>query len=263
MASKMPTAKDSYNRRITISLAENSDYLSPLECEFCEAKVSFVNGFTREVGDKIVSVSPFFRLKSGSFHDSECNYNIEGQVKIIVRNSDGSILTKTDSGKYELRLLAVKGAIQELKDLAMKKKSGGAERKTESTEKEYLKSEKRLGSYINSALRVLKVRSICEESTEIENLLELVFDGTRLPWRDFYYEDKDFFRCYSNVRKATTAVPVAIVGVIKSIKTVNGKSDRFSVINMAGPYRKTNDKDVWDVANVSIWTPDLELFDKY
>ena len=62
MASKMSTAKDSNNKNITISMAENSDYSSPLECEFCEAKVSFVNGFTREVGDKTVSVSPFFRL---------------------------------------------------------------------------------------------------------------------------------------------------------------------------------------------------------
>jgi hypothetical protein len=261
MASKMPAAIDSNKRKITISMAESSDYESPLECEFCDAKVSFVNGFTREVGDKIISVNPYFRLKTSNTHGSECKYNVEGQVRVIVRESEGNVLTQTESGKFELRLLAVKKAIQELQDLAKKKKKGDSDNQKGTKEKEYIRSGERLGSYINSALRVLKVRSFCEENTDIENLLELMFDGVRLPWKDFYYEDKDFFRCYSNVRKATVAVPIAIVGVVKSIRAVDGKKGKFSVINLAGPYRKTDKKDTLDAANVSIWSPDIELFE--
>lgn len=85
MASKMSAAIDSNKRKISISMAESSDYKLPLECEFCEANVSFVNGFTREVGDNIIAVSPYFRLKTGNNHGSECKYNVEGQVKVIVR----------------------------------------------------------------------------------------------------------------------------------------------------------------------------------
>lgn len=181
----------------------------------------------------------------------------------MFEESDGNVLTQTESGKFELRLLAVKKAIQELQDLAKNKKKGGSDDQNETKEKEYIKSGKKLGSYINSALRVLKVRSLCEENTDIENLLELVFDGVRLPWKDFYYEDIDFFRCYSNIRKATVTVPVAIVGVVKSIRAIDGKSGKFSVINLAGPYRKTDDKDTLDSVNVSIWSPDIELFESY
>ncbi|WP_018918090.1 hypothetical protein [Vreelandella zhanjiangensis] len=263
MASKMPAAIDSNKRRITISMAENSDYESTLECEFCDAKVIFVNGFTREEGDKIISVNPYFRLKASNTHGSECKYNVEGQVKLIVRESEGNVLAQTESGKFELRLLAVKKAINELQNLAKKKKNSESDNKKETKEKEYIKSEKKLGSYINSALRVLKVRSFCEENKDIENLLELVFDGVRLPWKDFYYEDKEFFRCYSNVRKATVTVPVAIIGVVKSIRTIDGKNGKFSVVNLAGPYRKTDKKDTLDSVNVSIWSPDFELFESY
>src|SRR5690554_415666 len=98
MASKMPVAIDSTKRKITISMAERSHYESPLECEFCDAKVSFVNGFTREVGDNIISVNPYFRLKTSNTHGSECKYNVEGQVKVIVRESEGNVLTQTELG---------------------------------------------------------------------------------------------------------------------------------------------------------------------
>lgn len=263
MASKMHAAIDSNKIKINISMAESSDYESPLECEFCDAKVSFVNGFTREVGDKIISVNPYFRLKTRNTHGSECKYNVEGQVKLIVRESEGNVLTQTESGKFELRLLAVKKAINELQYLAKKKNKDETDDKKETKEKEYVKSGKKLGSYINSALRVLKVRSFCEKNTDIENLLELVFEGVRLPWKDFYYEDKDFFRCYSNIRKATVTVPVAIVGVVKSIRTIDGKNGKFSVINLAGPYRKTDEKDTLDSVSVSIWSPDIEMFESY
>lgn len=263
MAPKMPAAIDDKNNKITISMAENSDYKAPLKCEFCDAQVSFVNGFPREVGDKIISVKPFFRLKASHGHGSACKYNVEGQIKVIVRESEGSILSQAESGKFELRLLAVQKAIQELEELAKEKNKASSETKIESKEKEYIKSKKRLGSYINSALRVLKVRSLCEENTDIENLLELVFDGVRLPWRDFYYEDTDYFRCYSNLRKSTVKIPLAIKGIIKSVKNINCKSGPFAIIDLIGPYRKTDKSDVLDAVNISIWSPDLEAFKTY
>jgi hypothetical protein len=263
MASKMSAAIDINKRKVTISMAEKSDYELPLECEFCGAKVSFVNSFTREVGDNIITVSPFFRLKTRYNHDSGCKYNIQSQVEIIARESEAGVFFQTESGKFELRLLAVKKDIRELQALAKKNKKGDSDTQDKIKEKEYIKSSKKLGSYINSALRALKVRSICEENADIEKILELFFDGIRLPWKDFYYEDKDFFRCYSNIRKATVTFPVAITGVIKSIRTLDGKNGRFSVINLAGPYRKTDKDDTLDAVNVSIWSSDTGLFESY
>jgi hypothetical protein len=263
MASKMPAAIDSGNNKVTISMAENLDYKKPLECEFCDVLVSFVNGFSREVGDKVVSVTPYFRLKTNRSHGPECKYNLQGQMKVIVRESEGNILTQLESGKFELRLLAVKKAIQELQELVKEKKKGRSDTEAESKNKEYIKSGKRLGSYINSALRVLEVRSLCENNADIEHLLELVFDGARLPWRDFYFEDTDYFRCYSNLRKATVTVPVVIKGVVKSTSTFKGKGGSFSIINLIGPYRKSDKVDALDAMNISIWSPDLDIFKNY
>ena len=259
----MSSAIDNSNQKITISMAESSDYENPLCCEFCDALVGFVNGYPREVGEKIIFVNPFFRLKKGYIHSSECQYNIKGQIKIIVRESEGDILAYLESGRFELRLLAVKKAIKELQEIANKKIADSNESISHAKEKEYVRSKTKLNSYINDAQRVLKVRAFCEDNTEIENVLELVFDGVRLSWCDFYYEDEDYFRCFSYVSKASISVPVAVKGVVKSINVVKGKANDFSVINLVGPYRKTGLEGVLDAANLSIWSPDLNAFKSY
>lgn len=263
MASKMPAAVDDSNRSITVSVAESSDYTPPLKCEFCDAQVSFVNGFTREVGDSIVYVNPFFRLRTGYVHGPACKYNVEGQLKVIARESEGDVLVQTNAGKFEVRLLAVRKAIRELQGLEREKKKGNLGEKSEAKAKKYVKAGSRLGSYINSAMRVLKVRALCEDSAELENMLELVFDGVRLPWRDFYFEDENYFRCYSSLVKATVKVPIAICGVVESNKVIHGNGGDFSVIDLVGPYRKTDTVDVLDAVNVSIWSPDLDVFKGY
>lgn len=263
MASKMSAAVDDDSNKITISIAESLNYKKPLRCEFCDAQVNFVNGYPRELGEKIIYVKSFFRLKSGFKHNIACEYNIEGQIKVIARESEGNILAPTESGRFELRLLAAKKAIKELQELVRSKNKSDSKSTNTAKEKKYIKSKKRLGSYINSALRVLKVRGLCEDNSEIENLLELVFDGSRLPWRNFYYEEDDYFKCHSYLKKSTVTVPVAIKGIIKSIEVVNGKNKSFTVINLIGPYRKSGQEEIMDSANVSVWSPNLDAFNGY
>lgn len=89
MASKMPAARDAGNVLIGIPAAQQNKYIKPLRCEFCEAHVSFVNGFTRSLGEDVVVVDPFFRLIKGQLHSDSCTYNVRGQVSIIARESDG------------------------------------------------------------------------------------------------------------------------------------------------------------------------------
>ena len=100
MASKMPAARDVTERRVSISEAENNQYTKPLKCEFCEAKVSFVGSYTRNVGDDIVVVAPFFRLTPKQAHSDECKYNVAGQVSVIARESEGDILVALENNKF-------------------------------------------------------------------------------------------------------------------------------------------------------------------
>jgi hypothetical protein len=259
MASKMPAALDANNIRITLSMAEREEYQKPLKCEFCNATVEFVNGYSRIVGDSRVAVDPFFRRGKDYKHSESCQYNVYGQIAVIARQSEGDIFAALQDNRFELRLLAVTRAIEQLRELAMKKQGSCSKVSSETTEKNYVEAEQRLGAYINSAQRVLKVRNTCEEHSEIEDVLHLVFDGVRLPWRDFYFEDADYFRCFSQVHKATVQVPIAIKGIVKETTVVK----KYAVINLVPPYRPTKQAEIRDAACFSIWSPDLSAFESY
>lgn len=263
MASKMSSARDASNALIDIGVAQQNKYGKPLQCEYCNAQVSFVNGFTRTVGDDIVAVEPFFRLNKGQIHSDSCNHNVHGQVAIIARESDGDVLAAIQGNRYELRLLAIKKTLEQLRSDVMRQKVD-QDRLGATSEKVYVEAEGRLGAYINSAKRVLKVRAVCEENAEIENFLVLAFDGVRVPWADFYFDDADLFRCHAQVLRATVPIPVAVYGVVKLIKQVKGRTGDFVVLELMRPTRvPAGDGKVREVACASIWSPDLTSFDEY
>lgn len=260
MASKMLNAKDADERCITLGMGEQQQYRKPLRCEFCEAAVTFVNGFFRNIGEDRVAVDPYFRLFPEQKHAITCAHNVYGQISVIAKKSDPNIVAAIKNNRYELRLLVVQQALSRLRDLAKKKHDKKPMVSGKTTDKEYMEAEERLGGYINSAARVLKVRAACLDHAEIEDVLQLVFDGVRVPWRDFFFEDNDYFRCFSQVRQATVNVPIAVQGTIKDINPVLGK---FKVINLMAPIRKTDRPDVLDAASFSIWSVDLEAFGSY
>ena len=107
------------------------------------------------------------------------------------------------------------------------------------------------------------MRAACFEHSEIEDVLQLVFDGVHLPWSDFYFEDDDYFRCFSQVSQATVQVPIAVKGAVKANNIVNGRTGKFAVLNLARPSRKTDQADILDTASFSIWSPDLNAFQSY
>ena len=261
MASIMSAAHDANDTLITLSMAEQRHY-DHLHCESCDATLRFVHAFTRQVGDDIVAVEPYFGLNKGQKHNQSCRYNVLRQISIIARESEHDVIAAIEGNRYELRLLAVKKAIDELQELAKKKKDPRSEF-VGTTEKLYVEAEKHLGAYINSAKRVLKVRAACLAHPEIEDVLHLVFDGVRLPWGDFYFEDTDYFKCFSQVSNATVQIPIAIKGVVKLNHIVPVHGEKFAVLDLIIPYRSTNRVDIKDAACFSIWSADLDAFKKY
>jgi hypothetical protein len=264
MASKMTAAHDARQQLISITMAEKDQFTKPLYCAYCEAEVCFVKAHTRQVGDDIVAVEPFFRLNSGQKHSQSCHYNVHGQIAVIARESDADVIAAIQDNCYELRLLAVSKALEKLEELNNRKKYPSPNTSASKINKIYVDAGKeRLGAYINSAQSVLKVRAQCEEHTEIEEVLQLVFDGTRLPWCDFYFEDHDYFRCFSQVTQATISIPIAIHGRVKTISIVKGSKNSFAVLNLVRPSRRTEYPDVLDMACFSVWSLDLDAFRSY
>ena len=260
MASKMPVARDRDDQSINIALAEQSQYTKPLRCEHCEATVSFVGAYPRNVGDDIIVVDPFFRLNPGQRHSEGCRYNVHGQVKIIASTSESDVIAAIQSNRYELRLLAVRKALVELHEQARKKRTFDSGDRATPDDKVYVDGGKKLGAYINSAKRVLQVRAACEAHSEIEEVLQLVFEGVRVHWRDFYFEDDGYFACFHQVADATVAVPIAVRGTVKRVGVVK---DSFAVLDLVRPSRRTDRADVLDMACLSIWSPDLDAFKPY
>lgn len=263
MGAKMMNARDADARCITLAMGEQQQYSKPLRCEFCEAGVDFVNSFFRSIGDDRVAVGPYFRLSRGKVHGAGCPHSVRDQISIIARKSDPEVLAPVDGDRFELRLLAVQQALSQLQDLAQKKQGKSPTSAGTPTEKQYVQAQKRLGGYINSAARVLKVRAACEAHAEIEDLLHLVFDGVRVRWQDFFFEVDDYFRCFAQVSQATAQVPIAVHGTIKSIRTVDGKQGLRKVINLMTPYRQTDRADALDAACFSVWSTEPQAFQSY
>jgi hypothetical protein len=264
MASKMPTARDLHGQAVSIVQAEAGQYQKPLCCLYCDAEVVLVRGHTRQVGDTTVKVQSFFRLNVEHEHSPECRFNTAGQIKIIARASEGDLFAALSSNRYELRLLSLRKVFDELRQLSPNQINALNEPIGLAKEKIYVSAETKLGAYINSAKRVLNVRAACESHADIEQALTLVFDGTRIPWKDFYFDDadqgKDFFRCYRQHRQATVDIPLAIQGTVLSIRSL--KNDLF-VMNLAKPMRKVANSDTMEVVQVSIWSKDPNAFADY
>lgn len=260
MASKMLAALDEKDSLITVSMAEQGKYSDLLKCEFCNIPVEFVKAFTRKMGEDTIAVKPFFRRKRKQDHSETCRYNIPGQIKIIAEKSEHGLFAAIQGNRYELRLLAVQQLLEELGELEHKKRNLYSEAIQGTGEKVYVEAAKRLTSYVNSAQRVLKLRAACEDHSEIEDALHLVFDGIHLRWGDFYFEHEDYFECFSKV-KATVGVPIAVRGIIKNKNVV--KNSKLAVINLVEKKRKTDQDDVLDCACFSIWSNDLSAFQDY
>ncbi len=260
MASKMPAARDPQGLMISIAQAEADQYQKPLRCMYCDAEVVLVHGHARQVGETTVKVQSFFRLNVGHEHAPECRFNTVGQIEIIARASDGNLIAALENNRYELRLLSLREVLNELRQLSSHQINALDDVGGSSKEKIYVAAETKLGAYINSAKRVLQVRAACESHADIEQALTLVFDSVRVPWKDFYFNDMDYFRCYQRHRLATVDIPLAIQGTVLSIRAV--KNGLF-VMNLVRPNRKTADRDSMDVVQVSIWSKDPNAFADY
>lgn len=266
MAAKMQTAIDANGRTITVKDCENGEPATPLKCEHCSAPIHFVKGHTRQLGDEPSVVPPFFRLNAKQQHQAHCPFDVVGQVTTIVRESDPSIdglFRKISARGFEMRLLAVKASFDAVTQLARVSTPQGQAPAGTAPDRQFIAAEKTLGAYINSAMRVLKVRAALEHDAEIEDALHLVFDNMRIPWDEFYFERQDYFAMHHRVSKATHAYPMAALGEIKTIKQVTTPKGTFSVLDLKSLTRPTEDPQIRDSVQISIWSNDLKCFSKY
>lgn len=182
MGIKMKFAKDQNGREWDAETYHRGMGAEPLMCTHCDVAVTHNPSYTREMYDKSVLVPGYFRLLPKGAHASNCRFGVDQEVDKIAMESEG-LIESIQRDKYRMRLVMIKEAL-EGNSPAKNPDSDGSRAKTGRT---YVRNPGLLPAYINSANRALKLRALCASNQDIEQHLELIFEGNvKVSWDQFY-----------------------------------------------------------------------------
>jgi len=258
MGIKMGSALDRTGSEWQADTYQKGMGAEPLKCRFCSIGVTHNPSYTRELHDKSVFVSAYFRLLPGGEHAANCKYGVQEEISEIAKESQG-LLESVKGNQYRMRLVMIKEALE-----------GGAAPTNQSGEgsnarssKTYVSTPGKLPAYINSAKRALKLRALCASDSDVEQHLELVFEGnTVVNWRQFYFETERHMEAFHAVSQNTTQHPIAIHGYVKSVRRCVGDDKNKNVLNLRmNKYRADSEKPDNGVGlEVSIWSRQTAWF---
>jgi hypothetical protein len=232
-----------------------------LRCLYCGAPVGYVPRHTRESRGKMYSVKGYFRLQPKAVHDKQCMFAVDEQLKIIARRSLG-LLQALEGEQYRFRLVA----IEEIRDLEASRTRSAAFHNTNYAGMGSTSfgndSRRFLSAYINSATRVIQLRALCPNHSVLRDRLELVFNGMSVRWEDSYYEPDRFIEAYQWLRLNTVSFPIALVGQVSNVKTIETHGRLLYLLNLAPaaarPYPA--DSTIGELTHATIWTSQPNWF---
>ncbi|WP_321854033.1 hypothetical protein [Paraburkholderia tropica] len=260
MGIKMATALDARGAERRAEDYSKGKGVEPLRCTHCPTAVTHQNAYTCERHNKSVHVPAYFRLLKDGEHADSCPHAIEGKIKKLVTPSEGLIDALRD-GKYRLRLMMVADALKGLQKPVSRRntigpRSGGGA--------EYRRTSGSLPAYINSAKKVLLLRAACDDDSNIEQHLQLIFEGdTVVPWSSFYYETERYMDAYRAVTLQTVKHPVALHGVVKSKRSpvIDGRPTNVINLHLPKYVADANSASHGIGIEASIWCDDADWFD--
>lgn len=203
--------------------------------ETCRVPVSFVPAHVRQYSERTVPIRPFFRLSGrDAAHTETCPYNTRGQVLVIVRGSDPDVIGSLDAGERKFRLNILMANPARLADEAVRasKKVGG--RDTTTPPQRCYVSQGRLTSYLRTVNQIMKLRARIEGNDELAKYIELDFQGLKVRWADFFYEDApQFGKCFDYLGRLWSRPervhPVCIQGRVKQVYPPKGKFYNYAI----------------------------------
>lgn len=257
MGIKMGSALDRTGNEWHANTYQKGMGAEPLKC-LCGVAVTHNPSHTRELHDKSVFVSAYFRLLPGGEHAANCRYGVQEEIEEIAKESQG-LVESVKGNQYRMRLVMIKEALEG--GTATKNQNGDGPKARSS--KTYVSSPNKLPAYINSAKRALKLRALCASDNDVEQHLELVFEGnTVVNWRQFYFETERHMEAFHAVSQNTTQHPIAIHGYVKSVRRCVGNDNDKNVLNLRmNKYRADAENSENGVGlEVSIWSPQTAWF---
>ncbi len=221
----------------------------PLRCK-CGTHVAHNPPYTKEMYDKPVFVQGYFRLLPKGAHASSCRFGVDEEIKEIAKTSE-DLIESIQHNRYRMRLVMIKEALE--KGFVPPPDDDGARAKAGRT---YTQNPGLLPAYINSAKRALKLRALCDNDHDIEQYLELIFEGNvKVSWSQFYFEPDRHMEAFHAISKNTVSHPIAIQGAVSSIRTAINGNKAQNVINLQmNKFRADSDDPANGVGlEVSMW----------
>lgn len=173
-------------------------------CDGCSTKIAYVSGHMR----KTTPVAPYLKLWKNEIHENNCKFSVDGSIQLLVSESKAvedsgkSIFELDHDGSYIFRmnvLLDAKNEFQKIMD--------GYEKDQEVVLKKninYLSNKKKLSNYFRLAAGIAKLRSLIEDSDDIELLkskIKISYKDKKIPWNDFYYDESRYHVLFNRLIK--------------------------------------------------------------
>ncbi len=243
----------------------SEDMRGNLTCHICNVELTYVKGYMKEINEKTYYIEPYFRLKSKeNDHSLECKYNTAGYLTIMAKDSSDKILENIESGKFNFRLHLISDSLRQIENRGIKKDGiEEDEPNSKSKEKEYIKNEDKLDSYLSTMKKIMELRNALEENQDISSKVTLEFYNRtlkkkqKITWNNFYYEIDEYGDCYSYVKNKKPQHPICIAGKIRSITEPKPEYDFYS-IKLESP-KPMNEKGAYKVPVIEIKVQNKKL----
>lgn len=257
MGIKMDHAFDQNGDRWEADTYTKGTGAEPLQCK-CGTPVAHNPPYTREMYDKPVFVQGYFRLYPNGAHAVNCRFGVDEEIEEIASTSE-DLIESIQHNRYRMRLVMIKEALETGgRNFA----DDGGTRATAG--RTYTHNPNLLPAYINSAKRALKLRALCDSDHDIEQHLELVFEGNvTVAWNQFYFEPERHAEAFYTVSQNTVQHPIAIQGSVSTVRKAIKDDPTRNVINLQmNKFRvDPNDPDNGIGLEVSIWARDPAWFE--
>ena len=255
MAARMWSARTTSDQEIFAEQESLALRVRPFVCKHCRAAVSYVPPHVREFRGKTYRVRGYFRLLSKAKHEKTCAFVISERIAVIAARSKG-LIEMLRGEEFCFRLLAINDSRGE----APAPLSTPVTEPFDANSRRGLlfpsDANRLLPACLNTARRVIKLRSICGDNHTLIGRLRLVFCGASVDWRNFYYDESRHLAAFRRIQKASLSFPIALVGRVSRLREVQQYRRTLYVLELkpgeATPY--SNDVRIGERAIPAVWT---------
>lgn len=158
------------------------------ECPGCGAKLKHTPAYTKHGGR--TGVKAHFGLRRGLKHAFGCKYDIDATLRKIVAKSRevrdlGAAALVEHVGSQEHETVEFRLHVL-LAGLETEQLPGRHDKDPEKAYA-YRDSKRRLSTYMNCVESIVMVADVVGDDAQFEEKVHVVFNGEKIPWRDFFF----------------------------------------------------------------------------